>query len=183
MTRPLALAITSFERALMRTVEVSRSCSLGASANETMWGIYNQERGMRMKTIRIVAIMVMSASAHAQVFKCNVDGKTVYQEKPCADGGGETVKIYNDGPSEIDQLRAENRRLREQMQYGSEGHVDPNVRYIEDNYRNIRRDDNQYRVNRDKAARCDELRRLQAENAGSNAGAEYSYQIMKAGCR
>jgi len=37
-----------------------------------------------MKRTILIAVLLLSPTAQAEVFKCAVDGKTIYQDKPCA---------------------------------------------------------------------------------------------------
>ena len=47
------------------------------------------------------ALLLVAVPAWA-VNKCSVGGKTVYQDAPCADGGGAKVNLSGAGPSDAD---------------------------------------------------------------------------------
>jgi len=54
-----------------------------------------------MRSLFIAFLFAVPAIVQAQVYKCMVDGKTVYQASPCAAGKGSTVNMPR-GPSEQD---------------------------------------------------------------------------------
>lgn len=56
---------------------------------------------MKLKSIAFAVTVVLSSSAYAGAYKCQVDGKTVYQQSPCT-GQTETateMKIVDNGKS------------------------------------------------------------------------------------
>ena len=54
-----------------------------------------------MKAAVLSALLLIAAPAWA-VNKCTVGGRTVYQDAPCADGGGAKVNLSGAGPSDAD---------------------------------------------------------------------------------
>jgi hypothetical protein len=61
-----------------------------------------------MRSLFIAFLLTLPAITQAQVYKCNVDGKTIYQASPCTAGKGSTVNIPR-GPSEQDVKDAQAR--------------------------------------------------------------------------
>lgn len=58
----------------------------------------------------VAAILLLAAiPAHAQVFKCVVDGKTVYQQAPCA-GESKAVNLTNAAPPSAADIAAAKKR-------------------------------------------------------------------------
>lgn len=46
-----------------------------------------------MKIITLAFLLVVSQSAFAKFYKCDVDGKSIYQDKPCPKLSGEEIKV------------------------------------------------------------------------------------------
>ena len=61
-----------------------------------------------MKNLLLVLLIVLAGSVQAGVYKCKVNGQTVYQQLPC-DEGGEQMKVRpgpsSTGPSDSVGLR------------------------------------------------------------------------------
>ncbi len=58
----------------------------------------------------VAAVLLLAAiPAHAQVFKCVVDGKTVYQQAPCA-GESKAVNLPNAAPPSAADIEAAKKR-------------------------------------------------------------------------
>lgn len=53
---------------------------------------------------------LLAMPAWAKTYKCQVNGQTAYQAKPCSNGGGE-IKISNTYVREEDRLSSDNRNL------------------------------------------------------------------------
>lgn len=52
-------------------------------------------------------IAFSSAPLHAQVYRCTVDGRTVFSDQPCAEEGNvQEVRIFDHGPSAEDAAAA-----------------------------------------------------------------------------
>lgn len=65
----------------------------------------------------IAALMAAASGAQAQVYRCVVDGKTVFSDLPCPAGAkAEAVRLFNDAPTAADAAaaRARGQQLREQ---------------------------------------------------------------------
>jgi len=66
-----------------------------------------------MKRAIIVIAFALALPAHAQVYKCAEDGKTVYSQTPCAsEAKPMDLKVHQ--PTEEDRLRAQAQALRDQ---------------------------------------------------------------------
>lgn len=66
-----------------------------------------------------LSLSMLTTPAGAQVFKCTVDGKTVFSDRPCPSGAdAQAVRIFDRGPTEADAAAADQRaqQLREQLQ-------------------------------------------------------------------
>lgn len=79
--------------------------------------------------ITITAILALiPLSTPASVFKCNVDGKTVYQQVPCT-GEGKTVNLTNaTQPSAADAAAARARIETERRKQAMNGEIEPRNR-------------------------------------------------------
>ena len=70
-----------------------------------------------MRHTLIVAALIFSTATHAQVFKCQEGGKTVFSDKPChADSAPVNVKPASGEYNEGDGSRARSRALDEQVE-------------------------------------------------------------------
>lgn len=61
-----------------------------------------------MKTLTtLLALAMLSSAAHAQVYRCTVDGRTVFSDQPCAaEGSMQEVRIFDRGPTAEDAAAA-----------------------------------------------------------------------------
>lgn len=68
-----------------------------------------------MKRVSLLALCVLfPAVASAQVYKCDVGGKTVYQQRPCKHEGG-ALELEVHQPTEQEVRRAEARGLKDKI--------------------------------------------------------------------
>lgn len=72
-----------------------------------------------MKVLVIAAMIAVTSTAQAQVYRCTVDGKVLFSDLPCPSGAeAKTVRIFDGGPSAADAAAALDRvlRMREQAE-------------------------------------------------------------------
>jgi hypothetical protein len=123
-----------------------------------------------MKWLTALAVMMLCASAHAQVYKCSIGGATVFQDRPCA-GSGEKVNVKPASGTEakstasIDALRL-NVKVME---------LERRVKEVDDRIALGEREINQLQVQRDRDIQVLQAKKSLARN--NLAGATYEQSI------
>ena len=76
-----------------------------------------------MKIIATLSILLAASSANAELYKCKINGKTTYQEKPCP-GTGSEFKLRRDITP--DQQKAAREKLKTELTQRAEQRLQEN---------------------------------------------------------